>query len=599
MTPITCRADLEALPIWIVFAQVPQPDGKKPKKVPYTPGTNQRARVNEPATWRTYPEAVADAERTGRLPGIALTPEMNLSLIDIDGRADHPLVAELDSCTERSINGGLHIFVRGRPPAGFVAPAGVELYPRDGNRFVLITDDLVDGRDTIHDRTEILARCFPPQPAPAVATSRQLLDADDQTIIERTLRMPKGRQLHAAGDISGYPSGSEADLGLLNTYIAAGATDPDQLDGLYRQSALYPERRDKWERRDYRERTIARALDGHVAPFEGWQRPTIPPEIRVTAPNLQDAASDMPHDECADVRDELARLRAEKAALARQLAERDQQLAAVKDQRDQAQRELGELQLLQSATMTMLRSREMRPGEKVLGLVALFEAEAARKRGTTDPDGWSDAPLARLAEAGGCSTDTAGRHLNTIASTGVVETRTVNRRDTATGEIRKHRQVRLAAVPEHEPAPNLSARIIALSTARPERDPDDQGWGGKRTCPDCGNAGTVTTTTVSCASCGQVLSTTQTTQPPASEETAVPPMPQLAVSKNRGSYVPPMPQLAGSGIEERRERARQDLAGRAETLADPWDDPPEPTPPPTLFPLGDALPGQSHHFSAD
>src|SRR5215208_2079632 len=110
---ITSIADLQAWPNWIVFDQEPQPDGKKPKKIPYTPGTNQRAKVNNSATWRTHAEAVADAKSTGRLAGIALTPEMNLSLVDIDGRTDHPLIAELDSCTERSINGGLHIFVRG------------------------------------------------------------------------------------------------------------------------------------------------------------------------------------------------------------------------------------------------------------------------------------------------------------------------------------------------------------------------------------------------------------------------------------------------------------------------------------------------------
>ena len=42
---ITTVADLKALPHWIVFALEPQPDGGKPKKIPYTPGTNHRAKV--------------------------------------------------------------------------------------------------------------------------------------------------------------------------------------------------------------------------------------------------------------------------------------------------------------------------------------------------------------------------------------------------------------------------------------------------------------------------------------------------------------------------------------------------------------------------
>ncbi|MDP9351590.1 MAG: hypothetical protein M3P51_08640, partial [Chloroflexota bacterium] len=38
--------------------------------------------------------------------------------------------------------------------------------------------------------------------------------------------------------------------------------DPQRLDRLFRKSGLY---RPKWERRDYRERTLARALSGRPA----------------------------------------------------------------------------------------------------------------------------------------------------------------------------------------------------------------------------------------------------------------------------------------------------------------------------------------------
>jgi predicted nuclease with TOPRIM domain len=69
-----------------------------------------------------------------------------------------------------------------------------------------------------------------------------------------------------------------------------------------------------------------------------------------------------------DVRDELAALRAEKAALLHQLTERDSQLAATRRRADKAETELVTLKILQSATLTMRRSREMRPGEKVLGV---------------------------------------------------------------------------------------------------------------------------------------------------------------------------------------------------------------------------------------
>jgi primase-polymerase (primpol)-like protein len=49
---------------------------------------------------------------------------------------------------------------------------------------------------------------------------------------------------------------SRADLALI-ALLAFWTQDPEQLDRLFRRSGLY---RDKWERRDYRERTIATAL---------------------------------------------------------------------------------------------------------------------------------------------------------------------------------------------------------------------------------------------------------------------------------------------------------------------------------------------------
>lgn len=83
--------------------------------------------------------------------------------------------------------------------------------------------------------------------------------------------MAKGRQLFDDGDTSAYGDDqSDADLALLNYFVSTGATAPDQLDRLYCESAPYPNQ-PKWEKRkDYRERSIARALNGTVVPWNGW-----------------------------------------------------------------------------------------------------------------------------------------------------------------------------------------------------------------------------------------------------------------------------------------------------------------------------------------
>ena len=60
-----------------------------------------------------------------------------------------------------------------------------------------------------------------------------------------------------SGEVSGYPSHSEADQALISL-LAFYTQDEEQLDSLYRKSALC---REKWLKRpDYRGRTIERAL---------------------------------------------------------------------------------------------------------------------------------------------------------------------------------------------------------------------------------------------------------------------------------------------------------------------------------------------------
>ena len=56
-----------------------------------------------------------------------------------------------------------------------------------------------------------------------------------------------------------YTSQSDADLALCSHLAFYCGPNPDKIDELFRQSGLY---RDKWERDDYRDRTISRALEG-------------------------------------------------------------------------------------------------------------------------------------------------------------------------------------------------------------------------------------------------------------------------------------------------------------------------------------------------
>ena len=80
-------------------------------------------------------------------------------------------------------------------------------------------------------------------------------NADDDAIVARVLAREKGLKLWY-GEIDGYASHSKADFALVGM-LAYYTSDPEHIDRLFRLSGLY---RDKWDRDDYRERTIQGAL---------------------------------------------------------------------------------------------------------------------------------------------------------------------------------------------------------------------------------------------------------------------------------------------------------------------------------------------------
>jgi hypothetical protein len=332
------------LPNWVVFRTYPKPDGRL-GKTPLVPGTDRHASISDPATWRTFAVALADATARGLSLGIAITTDVNITLIDIDGQRDHPLIASLDSYTERSVSGtGIHILVQGHPPANAIKPPGTEVYP--GNRFLLITGELIDGRGTIEDRAAQLATLFPARVAPP--TPPPSLSHEDEDILRRARAAKNASQfanLFDRGDTSAYGHDhSRADQALCSL-ISFWTQDPGQIDRLFRQSALM---REKWDRADYRDRTIGKALQ------------------RDTFYTPSEAQAWSPADPCGDVRDELAELR---AALA-----------------DERSRRLRAEESLSAIAQTVLNPN-LSHSDKVIAVATAVEVVAKRARGEVTEDG--------------------------------------------------------------------------------------------------------------------------------------------------------------------------------------------------------------------
>jgi primase-polymerase (primpol)-like protein len=117
---------------------------------------------------------------------------------------------------------------------------------------------------TVEERTATLAvlyaQLFPNDDSEArPAIDAQHLRLSDDEVIERAHRAVNGDKLQRlwSGNLSDHGMDhSRADLALC-CLLAYHTNDPVQIDRLFRQSGLM---REKWDRQDYRVRTLARAV---------------------------------------------------------------------------------------------------------------------------------------------------------------------------------------------------------------------------------------------------------------------------------------------------------------------------------------------------
>lgn len=246
-------------------------NGKR-TKVPYSPITGRRARTDDPATWTTLIEAKRAASSYDGLGFVFTAPDPYLG-IDLDSCVDpetsevegwaQSIVDDLDSYTERSPSGtGLHIIVRAELPEGGNRKGRIELYDRD--RFFTISGHrLPEASSRIEDRQEevgaLHGSLFPPTAPPDPTSNGHGLS--DEEVLRRAMSSANGDRFTRLweGDRTGYPSDSEADLALVSMLAFWCGPDEGRIASLFSRSNLV---RDKWNREDYRRRTISRALSG-------------------------------------------------------------------------------------------------------------------------------------------------------------------------------------------------------------------------------------------------------------------------------------------------------------------------------------------------
>ena len=285
---------------WLVWKSEGR-DGKF-TKVPYAAGPATKARTNDPGTWRRYDVAQFIYERhSAKYDGVGIVIKGEMVGIDID-KCRNPqtgelaplameIVALLNSYTEVSPSGtGVKILCQGQVPgkrhrndnigiSPWSTEIGLEIYDKDSPRFFTVTGHHVEGTPAgiearsaqIEGLYQRFLRHLEMEGSLKTAAKGPVPENIEQivAVASNAANGEKFQKLWTGRWEGDYQSQSEADLALVGILAFYCGNDVDLIDSVFRQSGLY---RDKWERADYRERTINLAAADECFDWEAWER---------------------------------------------------------------------------------------------------------------------------------------------------------------------------------------------------------------------------------------------------------------------------------------------------------------------------------------
>ena len=284
----TIPQELKALNQWVWWKGEPKSDGKLNKK-PMNPNNGKAASHSNPETWTSFDVAKAYHESHSKSAGIGFVFSAGDPYVGID--LDNcrnletgeiatwalELIQLAHTYSEVSPSGkGVKLWIKGKMPGNkgrrndHYKTGGVEIYPH--TRFFTVTGqhleetplEITYNTDAL---VEIIDKVFAEdEPKRETRKPSEPVTDDDKSLIEKAIANPKNgdkfRRLWK-GDFSDYhhedgtPDQSRADLALCSYLAFWTQGDTARIDKLFRQSGLM---REKWERDDYRKRTIQKAI---------------------------------------------------------------------------------------------------------------------------------------------------------------------------------------------------------------------------------------------------------------------------------------------------------------------------------------------------
>jgi hypothetical protein len=280
--------DLLDKPNWVNWRYENDKNGK-PTKVPYNARGYQKASSTNPATWSTFEQAAASYINNGR-DGVSYAPcGDGVTIHDLDHSLGEsgavkswarPIIVRFDSYTEVSPSGtGVHIYSRahlsGKGRNRPYADGRIEIYDRA--HFITVTGAHLEGapheiRDCQDELDTSLPEFFPEDDSPIIERApHPLLSISDEELLTIMRNAKNGAAFSALfdrGDLSAYEGDhSRADFALCCHLAFWTGWDKPRMERLFTVSALND--RDKWDRADYRDRTIGRAISGTPVCYSG------------------------------------------------------------------------------------------------------------------------------------------------------------------------------------------------------------------------------------------------------------------------------------------------------------------------------------------
>ena len=282
--------EMRALDQWVLFVKENVRGSNHPKKhmISVEGERWHKAKSTEEKDWSSFDKAISSLKRS-KYDGMAFCLKEGIIFIDIDNSIDdngnlsdfakEMLTTFEGTYAEKSCSGhGIHIFLKGHLPKDMPKrndSIGLEIY--ETKRFCCMTGEIISKTNQLafyqDELDKAMNRYLPKRIAAPPISLRAPISMNDSEVLQRAFRSKSGNKIAQLyrGEISGYPSHSNADMAFLD-YLVFYTRDEHQLDSIMRSSGLY---REKWDepRGDstYGRITIERAL-GHVSAVYSGRR---------------------------------------------------------------------------------------------------------------------------------------------------------------------------------------------------------------------------------------------------------------------------------------------------------------------------------------